>query len=166
MKSSVFTLKVLVDTHTDQGPQFGDQYFAWCSRHGTRPRFGKIGDHGSIAIIERFWGSLKDECFRRLMVPLGAEAFERELAAYTRWYNEHRVHQALGGRTPAKVRDGIVTLRERPVLETRARYPLARAGPGRPKRRRLRGRLELSVTHFEGRAHLPIVEIIEHRRAA
>jgi transposase InsO family protein len=151
---------------SDQGPQFGDEYLVWCGRHGARPRFGKIGEHGSIAVIERFWRSMKDEGFRRMIVPLGAEAFERELHAYVGWYNEHRPHRALGGRTPAEVRDGVAGVAERPALETRPRYPLARAGPGRRRRRRLRGRLELRVGYFEGRAHLPVVQIVELRRAA
>jgi hypothetical protein len=106
---------------------------------------------------------MKQECFGRMIVPLNAAAFARELDVYVRWYNEDRVHSALDGRTPAEVRDGLVPMSERLALEPRARFPLrSRAGPGR-LRRRLRGRLELHVSHFEGRAHLPIVEL---RRAA
>jgi transposase InsO family protein len=117
---------------SDQGPQFGDEYRAWCARHGAKPRFGKIGEHGSIAIVERFWRSMKQECFRRLsVVPFALPAFEADSM-------------------PAS---------ERLALEPRARYPLARGDPKRRRRRRLRGRLELFVTHFRKRAHLPIVEL-------
>jgi transposase InsO family protein len=51
-----------------------------------------------------------------MIMPLGAEAFERELDAYVGWYNHHRPHRALGGRTPAEVRDGGVAASERPAL--------------------------------------------------
>jgi hypothetical protein len=149
---------------SDQGPQFGDEYRAWCARHGAKPRFGKVGEHGSIAVLERFWRSMKQETFRRLsVVPFALAAFEAELEAYIVWYNEHRPHRALGGKTPAEVRDGPTPASERPALEPRPRYPLARGDPKGRRRRRLRGRLELSLTYFQDRKHLPIVEL---KRAA
>jgi transposase InsO family protein len=155
-----------VSTHivSDQGPQFREAYCAWCARHGTKPRFGSFRAHGSIAIIERFWRSMKEECFRRLsVVPFALAAFEAELDAYCVWYVEHRPHAALAGSTPADVRHGLTPASQLPTLEPRPRFPLVpRAGPGR-FRRRLRGRLELSVSHFRRRRHLPIVEL---RRAA
>jgi transposase InsO family protein len=49
-------------TVTDQGGQFGDGYRAWCKQHGIRPRFGAVGKSGSIALIERFMLTLKNEC--------------------------------------------------------------------------------------------------------
>ena len=45
---------------TDQGQQFQDDYRAWCKARGVRPRFGALGQHGSIAVIERFIRSMKD----------------------------------------------------------------------------------------------------------
>ena len=106
---------------------------------------------------------MKQECFRRILVPMNLAAFEHELEAYVAWYNEHRPHRALGGKTPAEVRDGLVPASERPALEPRARFPLVpRAGPGR-LRRRLRGPLELYLAYCRQRAHLPVVEL---RRAA
>jgi hypothetical protein len=130
----------------------------------VKPRFGGLGEHGSIAVIERFWRSMKEECFRRIIAAIELVAFERELEAYIVWYNERRVHRALGGRTRAEVRDGKAPSSEPPALEPRARYPLVpRAGPLRRRRRRLRGRLEVSIMRFRDRAHLPIVEL---RRAA
>ena len=46
-------------TVTDKGAQFQEVYLAWCERHGVKPRFGAIGRHGSIALVERFIRSLK-----------------------------------------------------------------------------------------------------------
>jgi transposase InsO family protein len=144
---------------SDQGAQFQREYLDWCRRHGAKPRFGALGERGSIALIERSWRSMKQECFRRVSVVTFAHAaIQVELDAYTTWYNEHRPHRALGGRTPSEVRDELVPASERPALEPRARFPLVpRAGPAR-LRRRLRGRIELSRTRFRERAHLPIVE--------
>jgi hypothetical protein len=83
-----------------------------------------------------------------------------ELAAYVLWYEQHRPHQGLEGKTPAEVREGTETARERGALEVRKRMPLARAR-GDPRRRRCRRPLELVVTHVRGRAHLPIVALRE-----
>jgi transposase InsO family protein len=55
-------------TVTDQGPQFWSDYLAWCERHGVKPRYGAVGQHGSIAVIERFFLTLKSEAMRVIMV--------------------------------------------------------------------------------------------------
>lgn len=149
-------------TVTDQGVQFQSEYRAWCKRLGVRPRFGAVGQHGSIAVIERFIRTLKDECFRKILVPLSLAAMVRELYLYVLWYNGHRPHAALGGATPAEVRDDRLPARSRPALEVRRDYPLPRGDPARI-RRRSRDPLELVVEHLEGRPHLPLIEL---RRAA
>src|SRR5688572_2972286 len=38
---------------TDQGAQFRVEYRDWCQACGIRARFGAIGEHGAIAILER-----------------------------------------------------------------------------------------------------------------
>jgi putative transposase len=150
-------------TVTDQGVQFREEFRQWCEKHDVQPRFGAIGKSGSIAIVERFLLALKSEMLRRLaFIPFRLCAMHREVRAYAFWYNQHRPHSALGGRTPAEVRDGLVAACDRPALEPRARFPLARGQPIRLARR-VRGKLELVVGHVDGRAHLPIVSL---RRAA
>ena len=37
---------------------------------GVKPQFGAVGKHGSIAVVEHFIRTLKDECTRRVVVPL------------------------------------------------------------------------------------------------
>jgi len=52
----------------------------WCRRQRIRPRFGAVGEYGSLAVIERFMRSLKAECTRRLLVPLQLDAMREEIA--------------------------------------------------------------------------------------
>ncbi len=134
-------------TVTDQGSQFQKEYRAWCEQRGVRPRFGAVGKTGSIAIVERFFLSMKNECFRLIVLPLSISLIERELDRYLLWYHDHRPHRALGGATPNEVVAGSVG-RER--------------GPPRRGRRRLQP-VQLVVSHLDGRAHLPVIEL---RRAA
>ena len=51
----------------DRGPQFDCHGFrGWCRRRNIRPRFGAIGKHGSIAVVERLILTLKQSCTRLL----------------------------------------------------------------------------------------------------
>jgi transposase InsO family protein len=53
---------------TDAGVQFTAAGFkAWCRRRGIRHRQGAVGQRGSIAVVERFIGSLKRNCTRLLL---------------------------------------------------------------------------------------------------
>jgi transposase InsO family protein len=61
-------------------------YKAWCERRGVSPRFGAVGEHGSIAVIERFFRSLKTEMLRKLpWVPMSRKKLAEEVAAYMGW---------------------------------------------------------------------------------
>jgi transposase InsO family protein len=152
---------------SDQGTQFQNEYRAWCDANGVKPRFGAIGKHGSIALTERCIRSVKDECLRLILVPFRLDAMVKELDVYVGWFNEHRPHQGLNGKTPNEVFEGRVAARDGPRWETRQGYPrhaltdrngsvpLLRDEPGTC--------VELVIGCVEGRAHLPIVEL---RRAA
>ena len=62
----------------DKGKQFWcDMFKDWCERHGITPRFGAVGQHGSIAVIERFILSLKQECTRVIVIPIRKEVFHQ-----------------------------------------------------------------------------------------
>ncbi len=144
---------------SDKGHQFQGEYRQWCDRNAVKPRFGALGQHGSIAVLERFWRSLKTECVRRLLVPLARSAMEEALAAYMQWYIEHRPHEALRGATPGEVLRGELPAAGLPPFEPRARHPRARGDPAAVFRRPVNGRLELVVTPHDGRAFLPVVEL-------
>ena len=66
---------------TDKGKEFFCRPFrGWCRRRGIRPRTGAVGEHASIAIVERFIRSMKSECTRRILVPFQLARFRAELA--------------------------------------------------------------------------------------
>jgi hypothetical protein len=151
---------------SDKGRQFWcDSFKQWCHRRAIRPRFGAVGKQGSIATVERFIRSMKNECTRRIRVPLLLDAMRRELSAYAIWYNEHRPNQALGGRTPWEVHVGIRPANTRPRFEPRGNWPAASpcASPQTAIRGKRGTKLSLVVGCVGGKRHLPVVAL---RKAA
>jgi hypothetical protein len=151
----------------DRGGQFDcDGFRAWCRRKGIKPpRYGAIGQHGSIAVVERFILTMKSLLACLVVVPLRRDAFQQELQAIEQWYNGHRPHTWLGGRTPDEVYHGTYPANRRPRYEPRARWP--RGSPCAQPWALVRGqpgvRLDLEVTFHAGRKHLPVVRL---KRAA
>jgi transposase InsO family protein len=147
-------------TVSDQGVQFRQGFRDWCTAHGVKPRFGAVGESGSIAVLERWWLTLKTECTSRILVPYAIEAMRAEIARFIRWYAEFRPHQGLGGATPSEVYEGRLPACRGPRFEPRARYPAAKRQKSATPLRAGRGaRLELVVSYHEGERHLPIVEL-------
>ena len=142
---------------TDKGTQFWCRSFKrWCNRRDIRPRYGRIGEPASIAIVERFIRSMKQECTRCVLVPLSLAAMRREVRLYEIWYNTLRPHMALVGKTPREVYAGRAARWRR--FEPRTKWP------HRPRRRSAGGdKVRLEVSYLEGRKHLPVIEL---RRAA
>lgn len=137
-------------------------FVGWCTRKTKNsPRFGAVGKHGSIAIIERFIKSMKDECTREIIVPLRLGAMRQELTYYTAWYNKHRPHSFLEGRTPHEVHDGLSPANAKPRFEPRPYWP--RGSPCAGHQAKVKGhrgcRLVLQIAFMEGRRHLPVVEL-------
>jgi putative transposase len=151
---------------TDHGRQFAAETFGrWCRRHGIRLRFGAIGKYGTLAVIERFIRSLKNECTRRILVPCRLADFQREMTLFISWYNAERPHGFLEARTPDEVYFRRRPACRAPRFEPRARWPRRSpcAGPNTLIRGRPGVQLELDVRFQRGRKHLPVVEV---RRAA
>ena len=107
---------------TDQGVEFGWAFRRWCDRRG-RQRRGAVGEHGSIAIVERFIRSMKSEGTRRLIVPFRLAAMRDELDCYATWFNEHQPNLASGGRTPLEVYRGLLPANEALRFEPRPLWP-------------------------------------------
>jgi hypothetical protein len=163
MSRAQATPKYLV---TDKGPQFWCVGFKeWCKKRGIRPRFGAVGQHGSIAVVERLVKSLKEEFLRRILVPFSLENTRSRVSSYVLWYNEHRPHQSLGGRTPLEVYEDRPPANQKPRCEPRERWPRNSvcASPQARTKGTAGVRLALEVTFHEGHRELPIVTL---KRAA
>ncbi len=138
---------------TDKGTQFWCRSFKrWCKCRGIRPRYGRVGEPASIAIVERFIRSMKQECTRSLLGPMSLNAMRREVRLYEIWYNTQRPHMGLAGQTPREVYEGRLAKRRR--FEPRPKWPHRsrryRASSDKPR---------LAVSYLDGRKHLPIIEL-------
>jgi transposase InsO family protein len=139
---------------TDRGAQFQGAYRDFCKRHGIRPRYGALGQYGSVAVIERLNRTLKHGRLGERLLPLAKSAMLQELQLWQRWYNECRPHARLHGATPAEVRDCRLPEAGGERFETRAWWPKG-ALVGAP-----RGvKLELEVSFLQGRKHLPVIRL-------
>jgi putative transposase len=150
----------------DKGSQFWcDGFKRWCKRRDIAPRYGAVGKHGSIAIVERFIRTMKQEGTRRMSVSSCREKFREDLKLFFGWYNEHRPHTAIQGRTPDEVYHRRRPANQLPRFETRAQWP--RPAPCAAPRTLVKGQpgvvLELEVGSYAGRKYLPVVSL---RRAA
>lgn len=129
---------------TDQGGQFtGGAFKRRCAKLGVEQRYGAVGQHGSIAVTERFIKSVKDEALRIIPIPLDMTNMRKELALYLHWYNNNRPHQSRGAMTPMEVYSQAQPLK---LLEFEPNSAAPNHG--------------LKASFLDGRRHLPIVEII------
>lgn len=93
---------------SDQGPCFkADRFRSVLRKLGIQQRFGAVGKTGSIALIERFWRSLKATLRLAFFRPLLREDLERRVELSLIHYAYFRPHQGLGGATPAEVYFGL-----------------------------------------------------------
>ncbi len=137
----------------------------WCRRRGIRLRYGAVGKHGSIALIERFFRTLKNECTRRILIPFRRDRMQVELRLFMRWYNGHRPHSALEVQTPNEVYGALSPACRQPRIELRPQWPSGSkcASPQAPRDDDDPRDLAVEVKFLGGRQHLPVVSL---RRAA
>jgi len=89
--------------NTDQGSQFTDQDFTGAlDAHGIAISMDGRGRFSDNIFVERLWRSLKYEEVYLKAYESVAQA-RAGIAAYFRFYNHERLHQALGYRTPHRV---------------------------------------------------------------
>ena len=143
-----------------------DAFREWVKRKGIKPpRYGAVGKHGSIAVVERAIRTLKSECTRKIHVSKRRKDFRSELVLFVAWFNEHRPHTWLDGRTPNEVYFGRRPENRKPRIEPRRRWQ--RGSPCAAPRTFVAGqpgdRFELQLDFHAGRRHLPVVSI---KRAA
>ena len=133
----------------------------WCRRKGIRPRYGAVGQHGSIAVVERFIRTMKDEGVRRILVPQRRNRFRSELRSFVTWYNQHRPHMTLEGKTPNEVYVRLRPANRRSRIEPRKRWPRSSvcAAPRTLVAGQPGDRFTLQVDFHDGKEHLPIVSL-------
>ena len=89
---------------SDHGSQFTSLLFCnVLARPGIKQRFGAIGKTGSIAIIERFWRTMKERLLLRLRPPLSIHDLWRRLEVGLVYYALWKPHQGLSGATPGEM---------------------------------------------------------------
>ena len=139
-----------------------DAFRSWVKGKGIQPpRYGAVGKHGSIAVVERLILTLKNECTRSIMVPLRRTAFRRELDWFTLWYNQHRPHMRLQGATPDEVYFRTKWSHRQPRIEPRGPWP-RRASCARPRvlvAGQPGDRFVLQVQRLGRRPHLPVITL-------
>lgn len=106
-------------------------------------RFGAVGQPGSIALLERFWRTLK-ALSRDDRPSLFVDVLERRLATVLFHYSVHRPHAGLGGATPLQPHLGLTP------AHAFARPP-ARDRPTRSTP------LGLSIRHLDDERRWPIL---------
>jgi putative transposase len=101
---------------SDQGSQFTAAAFReTLEALGIGQRFGAIGQYGSIAVIERFWRTLKELVGVRLWPPLSKAHLVARAGLALAYYSTLRPHQGLDGATPAEVYHGVEPVARRAV---------------------------------------------------
>jgi putative transposase len=105
---------------SDRGSQFiADLFRERLRLEGIRQRFGALYQHGSIALVERFFKTLKADLGARR--PWNLADLERRLVPLLVRYAYCRPHSALAGRPPAEVFFGIMDPRPPRNLAPRGR---------------------------------------------
>ncbi len=138
-----------------------DAFRNWAKRKEIRVRYGAVGKHGSIAVIERFFRTLKTEFARQVTIPMRRHDFQRELHRYIDWFNQHRPHETLAGCTPNEIYFGRKPANRRPRVEPRKSWPrrskcakpqtLVAGSPGDV--------VTIEVAFEHDRLHLPVVSL-------
>lgn len=150
---------------SDQGVQFAcSRYQRWCQSRGIAPRYGAVGQHGSIAVVERFIRTLK-ETIRQFMVSPRRRSFLEQVLHSLQWYNAFRPHMTLAGKTPNEVYHASPPANEEPRIEPRPHWPSGApcAKPRVPIDGEPGTLFQLHVAYHAQQQYLPVVAL---RRAA
>lgn len=86
--------------HSDRGSQYTSKSFQnLLLAHGITSSMSSVGACLDNAVVERFFGSLKNEWLLNI-VHLTREAMKEDVVEYIRYYNHERLHTTLGDLTP------------------------------------------------------------------
>jgi hypothetical protein len=110
---------------SDQGEEFQGELKAALDDRDIDHRQGAVGQHGSIAIIERLWKSAKEHLDLMAVRPQIPAILLERVAIVIDYYRTKRPHTALGNATPHEVYWGL------PSRAHEAK-PMPRAWRGQP----------------------------------
>ena len=129
---------------SDRGTQFTARALRrWLQREAIQQRLGRVGQSGSIAIIERFWKTTKQLLGLPFYKPLLRRELARHIEASFFYYAHLRPHHGLGGATPDEM-----------VKRSRPAHPQAVSPPrGRPGERAAPA--PFRIAYFESHKRLP-----------
>jgi transposase InsO family protein/DNA-binding transcriptional regulator YiaG len=138
---------------SDQGSYFTAEAFRErLQDHGITQRFAAIGQHGAIAVIERFHKTEKQLLGLPENKPLTREDILPRVGLSLAFYSHFRPHSSLGGRTPASIFYGL------PEAQiSAARAPRGRPGDPWPD-------LKVTITFLDAEKLFPV--LLKKRRVA
>ena len=127
---------------TDHGCQFQKRFRRRMKAMGIGHIRGRIRSFGMNGKIERLFRTFK--LWQRVsLIMLGDRARQRQLEGFRVWYNCHRPHSRLGGRTPREMWSGVKVKEPRLVLA----------------RGEVEPRIRIKRNHVRGDPRLPVIEI-------
>jgi len=107
--------------HSDAGTQYTAlRYSDRLADVGAVASIGTIGDSYDNALAESIIGLYKTECVRQDGPFKTADELELATLSWVYWYNQHRLHSAIGYRTPAEAEHDYYAknpFQHQPVLE-------------------------------------------------
>ena len=101
----------------DHGGQFANRFTMTIEANGITIVKGKVRQPSFNGKVERLFRTLRI-WLRVAVLPISVRPLQRRLDHYHAWYNEHRPHASLGGRTPDEVWNSIELPESNPIRAT------------------------------------------------
>jgi putative transposase len=92
--------------HNDKGSQYtADDFIGLLARHGVRASVGSVGDSFDNALAETVNGAYKTELINKFGPWDGYESLNLRTAEWVHWYNNVRISERNGYKTPLQVEE-------------------------------------------------------------
>jgi putative transposase len=92
--------------HNDKGPQYtADDFIGLLARYGIRASVGSVGGSFDNALAETVNGMYKTELINKFGPWDGYEGLNLKTAEWARWYNNFRISERNGYKTPLQVEE-------------------------------------------------------------
>ena len=132
---------------TDHGNQFNNAFIS--KLENITVVKGKVRQPSFNGKIERLFKTLRI-WIRRALLPISMPALQLRFDQFQVWYNEHRSHAALDGRTPNEVWHGVELQAPIPIRQTE----------------RCEVNVDVRTQRFRGDPYMPIVSVRITRKEA